>query len=145
MANGRETTLNLKRTFGAPREKVFQAWTDPNVLKQWFHGMDDQTTPIHEIDLKVGGEYRLGMQPPDGDTPYVAYGTYQEVQPPEKLVYTWSWEGQDPLNTLVTVEFRDVGDATEVELTHERFPNAEERDKHNEGWGGCLDQLGKLL
>ena len=145
MANGSETTLNLKRTFGAPRAKVFQAWTDPNVLKQWFRGMDDWTTPIHEIDLKVGGKYRLGMQPPDGDTPYVAYGTYREIQPPEKLVYTWSWEGQDPMETLVTVEFRAVGDSTEVELTHERFPNAAERDKHNEGWVGCLDQLSKLL
>ncbi len=145
MANGSETTLNLKRTFNAPREKVFQAWTDPNALKEWFHGMDDWTTPVHEIDLQVGGKYRLGMQPPDGDTPYVAYGTYREVQPPEKLVYTWSWEGQDPMETLVTVEFREVGDSTEVELTHERFPNAEERDKHNEGWVGCLDQLSKLL
>ncbi|MCH8874602.1 SRPBCC domain-containing protein [candidate division KSB1 bacterium] len=80
MANGSETTLNLKRTFNAPREKVFRAWTDPTALKEWFHGMDDWTTPVHEIDLQVGGKYRLGMQPPDGDTPYVAYGTYREVQ-----------------------------------------------------------------
>ncbi|MCH8957418.1 SRPBCC domain-containing protein [candidate division KSB1 bacterium] len=68
MANGSETTLNLKRIFNAPREKVFRAWTDPNALKEWFHGMDDWTTPVHEIDLQVGGKYRLGMQPPDGDT-----------------------------------------------------------------------------
>jgi len=86
-----------------------------------------------------------GCSRPMAIQPYVAYGTYREILPPEKLVYTWSWEGQDPMETLVTVEFREVGDSTEVELTHERFPNAEERDKHNEGWVGCLDQLSKLL
>ncbi|MFQ5751156.1 MAG: SRPBCC domain-containing protein [bacterium] len=143
MANKSETTLILKRTFNAPREKVFQAWTNPEMLKEWFHGGDDWTTPIQEVDLQVGGKFRLGMQPPDAEAPYVAYGTYREVQPPEKLVYTWDWEGQDPLDTLVTVVFREVGDSTEVELTHERFPNPETRDQHREGWIGCMDQLDK--
>lgn len=140
-----ETTLILKRTFAASREIVFKAWTDPNALRKWFHIDETWSTPIQEIDLRVGGKYRLAMQPPDRDTPYIVQGTYREVEPPEKLVYTWSWEGEDPYDTLVTVLFHDLGDSTEVELKHEQFPNIEERDKHNEGWAGCLEQLAKLL
>ena len=140
-----ETSLNLKRVFAAPRQKVFNAWTDPNALKEWFHAGDDWTTPVHEVDLRVGGRYRIGMQSPDADAPYVIQGVYKEVQPPERLVYTWSWEGEDPFETLVTVVFKDLGDSTEVQLTHEQFPNQAERDKHNEGWCGCLEQLEKFI
>lgn len=139
------TTLNLKRTFAAPRERVFQAWTDPAELRKWFHVGEDWSTPICEVDLRENGTYRIGMQPPDGETPSVVTGRFREVNVPEKLVYTWSWEGDEPHETLVTVIFRDLGDKTEIELTHERFPSATERDKHAEGWEGCLQQLNNLL
>lgn len=139
-----EPKLSLKRTFAASREKLFQAWTDPAEIKKWFHVGEDWTTPLCEIDLRVGGAYRIGMQPPDRDTPYVVHGVFREVKSPEKLMFTWSWEGE-PHEMLVTVVFRDLGDKTEIELTHERFPNATERDKHAEGWTGCLQQLDKLV
>lgn len=145
MSDRSGTTLSLKRIFAAPREKVFHAWTDANALKKWFHVGEDWTTPLCEIDLRVGGTYRIGMQPPDSDSPYVVQGTFREVKPPEKLVFTWSWEGEDPYETLVTVFFRDVGGKTEVELRHERFPNSEERDKHSEGWAGCLEQFSNFF
>lgn len=73
-------------------------------------------------------------------------GTYREVRPPEKLVYTWSWEGQPDFGeTLVTVEFRDLGSSTEVVLTHEFFPNEEARQNHDKGWNSCLDRLAKAF
>ncbi len=73
-------------------------------------------------------------------------GVYREVRPPERLVYTWRWEAQPELEeTLVTVEFHDKGEATEVILTHAYFPTAKARDDHNRGWNGCLDRLAKLL
>ncbi len=141
-----EITLKLKRTFAAPREKVFRAWTDPNELKKWWRVQDDWAIPIAEVDLRIGGKYRLGMQSPDGTTPYVVGGIYREVKFPEKLVYTWKWEGSEEAETLVTVVFRELGgDSTQVELTHERFATKEARDKHNEGWKGCLAQLEKLF
>jgi len=79
---------------------------------------------------------------------------YREVAAPEKLVFTWAWEAgggcgdsenEQPVETLVTVEFREKGQTTEVLLTHELFPNAESRDKHQEGWSGCLARLGKVV
>ena len=140
-----ETTLNLRRTFKAPRKKVFQAWTDPEELKKWW-GPEGYATPPAEVDLRVGGKYRLGMRKlPDGELFYLS-GIYREVRPPEKLVYTWRWEAQpEHGETLVTVEFRELRDSTEVVLTHERFPTEKARDDHNRGWSGCLDRLAKLL
>ena len=141
-----DISLTLTRTYAAPREAVFPAWTEPEALKQWFGPTDEFTTPIAEVDLRVGGRYRIGMQPPDQEDLHIVGGVYREINPPEKLVFTWSWEeGMDVGETLVTVEFRDVGGSTEVVLTHERFPSEEARDKHNEGWSGCLARLVKAL
>jgi uncharacterized protein YndB with AHSA1/START domain len=142
---GTETTLSLRRTFKAPRERVFRAWTDPDELRKWW-GPEGYVTPSAEVDLRVGGKYRLGMRKlPDGDIFYLS-GIYREVRPPERLVYTWRWEAKPELGeTLVTVEFREVGGSTEVILTHEFFPTPQARDDHNRGWSGCLDRLAKLL
>ena len=140
-----ETTLHLRRTFQAPREKVFRAWTDPEELRKWW-GPDGYETPIAEVDLRVGGAYRFGMRKlPDGDIFYLQ-GTYREVRPPERLVYTWRWEATPELGeTLVTVEFHDRGGSTEVALTHELFPTDKARSDHEKGWNSILSQLTKAL
>lgn len=98
------------------------------------------------MDLRVGGRFRLGMRKlPDGEIFYLA-GTYREVRPPERLVYTWRWESEPELGeTLVTVELRERGASTEVVLTHELFPSAEVRQQHERGWASCLDRLAKIL
>lgn len=139
------TTLRLTRTFAAPREKVFHAWTDPEELKKWF-GPVGYSTPTAEVDLRVGGKYRLGMKKlPDGEIFYLS-GTYREVRLPEKLVYTWRWENEPELGeTLVTVEFRARGHSTEVVVTHELFPTEKARDDHDKGWNSCLDRLPEVL
>ena len=71
-------------------------------------------------------------------------GTYLEIKPPEKVVFSWICEPNVP-DSIVTVEFRDLGQSTEIILTHERLPSVEERDKHSQGWNGCLDSLAKYL
>jgi len=138
-----ETTLQLRRTFQAPREKVFRAWTDQDQMKHWCAPSADYETTA-EVDLRVGGKYRIQMKHKDGAT-HTAFGEYQEVSEPEKLVYTWSWEDGSMSGSLVTVEFRDLGSATELVLTHERFPTTDWRDKHSQGWSGCLGRLKEHL
>jgi len=156
-----ETTLRISKTINAPRELVFKAWTEPESLSQWWGAGPGFTTPIAEVDLCVGGKYRLGMQAPDQDHPFIVGGAFKEVEPPEKLVYTWAWEfhGQEdvpkpqsgpesvvgPGETLVTVLFQDAGGKTEIVLTHEFFPDVNMRDEHNKGWNGCLENLAKLV
>lgn len=137
--------VRIERTFPAPREKVFRAWTDPEALKHWW-GPEGYETASAEVDLRPGGKYRLGMRKlPDGDVFYLS-GVYQEVRPPEKLVYTWRWEHKAEFpDTRVTVEFFERAGATELVLTHELLPTDRDREEHNKGWNGCLDRLARYL
>jgi len=141
------TSLRITRTFAAPREKVFQAWTDPKALAKWFAPSAEFQTRIPKFELRVGGGYRIEMQL--GEKNNIVEGTYREIRPPQKLVFTWRWAtpstGGDAGDTLVTIDFADRDGKTEVILTHEGFPTAEARDAHDHGWIGCFDRLGKYV
>ena len=99
------------------------------------------------LELRPGGRYRLEMT--KGGATHVVVGQYREIRPPEKLVYTWKWEVSDMAgsfeDTIVTLEFHDRGQETELVLIHEKLPTVEEREKHENGWKGCLDNLVALL
>jgi uncharacterized protein YndB with AHSA1/START domain len=140
-----DTTLHLKRSFNAPRERVFEAWTNPDHLRKWHHPDEDYETSIVEVDLREGGAYRIGMRHIEKDILHVACGEYREISSPERLVFTWSWEEREMDPTLVTIRFHDKGDQTEVELLHERFADAETRDHHETGWTGCTGSLAAYL
>jgi len=134
------TTLQLRRIIAAPREAVFDAWTEPELLRQWF-GPPGGSAPRADMDVRVGGEYRIEMRT-DAGTCHV-YGTYLEVERPARLVYTFCWEGLPVAiaDTQVTVELHVRGAATEVVLTHQRQPNAAAREFHAWGWSHCLTGL----
>jgi uncharacterized protein YndB with AHSA1/START domain len=140
------TTLQVRRIFRAPRARVFRAWTDPREIELWCSPGEGWSVAQAQWDLRIGGNYRITMQSPGGEAMTVA-GTFRDVQPPERLVYTWSWEGQlaDFGETLVTVEFRELGSSTEIILTHELFPTEDVRDFHQWGWSGSLARLEKLF
>lgn len=139
------TTLKMTRLISAPREKVFKSWTNPNDIKRWW-SPEGFTTEVAEVDLRVGGAYRIGMKSPDGEVLYVA-GVYREVQPPSKLVFTWAWDedGTPGHESLVTVEFIERANATEIVFSHDQLADAESRDKHAGGWAGCFDKLAALF
>ena len=141
-----DTTLQISRTFAAPRQKVFEAWTEPEKLNQWLCRVTaGHSTKLLEMDVRVGGRYRLEVTNPDG-TRVLLSGTYREIKSPERLVFTWQWEGDPDFGeTLVTVDFHARGSSTELVLTHERFLNRERRDRHAAGWNGCFDTLKELL
>lgn len=147
---GPDTVLRMEQTFPAPREKVFAAWTHPEVLRRWWGAGPEWTSPWVEVDVRVGGRYRLAMSAPGSADTHVVAGEYLEVDPPGRLVYTWRWEspvapGGDA-TTLVTVEFRDAGAAgTTVVLTHSGFSGASARDQHGVGWRACLVNLGSRV
>jgi len=136
------SSLVVSRTYPATQERVFKAWTDANQLGQWFAPSDDYT-PKANVDLRVGHEYRIAITHKGGNVHNVV-GTYRLIEPPRKLIYTWRWEGA-PTDTLVTVDFTPEGDATKVTITHEQFLSTEDRDRHNEGWKGCVERLDRKL
>jgi len=135
--------LRITRTFPAPRERVFAAFTETELLKQWW-GPAGFTLPSASVDLRPGGRYRFGMKPPEGDVMYLV-GTFREVKRPERLVYTWAWEQQPAMETVVTIEFNEAEGDTEVVVTQERFPDEGTRQQHGFGWEGGLDRLQEIF
>ncbi len=139
----RESRLEIRRVLPAPRAAVYAAWTQPARLREWF------APPLFlmaraEADVRPGGRYRLSLVSVKGSK-HVAGGTYVEVAPGRKLVFTWGWEDEPWAETLVTVRLKSVGRQTELLLTHERFRTPEARENHRLGWHGCLDHLEATL
>ena len=137
-------TLVIKRNFPAACERVFAMWTTAELMKQWFCPGKDMTIPVAEVDARDGGSYRIVMRNQDGET-YSPSGVYEKVVPNEQLIFSWKWADSEVV-TRVTIDFRAIGDAeTELTLTHEGFPESAMRDRHNEGWEGCLSRLSETL
>ena len=135
--------VELTRIFAADQERVFSAWTDPKQLSQWFRPSDQMTVEA-QAEAAVGGKYRFRMVGPDG-VEHVSFGEYREVDPPDKLVFTWAWESGSVTDSLVTISLRTVEGGTELTLRHEKLATAELREHHTQGWNGCLAQLEGLL
>jgi uncharacterized protein YndB with AHSA1/START domain len=143
--------MNMTRVFDAPRELVFDAWTKPEHLKEWFHP-DGFTTPEVEVDLRVGGIQRVAMGSPDGEV-FWSRGTYQEIQPLERLVVSDALLDKDDnpmFEVLTTVTFAERGDKTEVtvsarvEKIHDPASSGP-LSGMEEGWSQTLDNLAKHL
>jgi len=139
------TDLRLERTIDASAEEAFDAWTNPEVLRRWWAADPSWVTPVVEVDLRVGGNYRLSMEDPATGTTHTVAGEYREVQRPKRLVYSWCWErsdGQpDEHTSTVTVEFLGEGERTTIVLEHTNLASPESRDRHREGWIACLENL----
>jgi uncharacterized protein YndB with AHSA1/START domain len=144
-------SLRVERTIAAPREALFAAWTTPDLLKQWLHASPAWSTPIVEMDLRVGGGYRWGIRGPDGGTFYEV-GEFREIAPPERLVYTCRYEDAEVSfempheEMLVRVEFQSLpdGSGTRVVVVQEGYLRAADRDAQQDGWPDFLDQLAEL-
>ena len=134
-------TLVVRRTIRASAEKLFSAWIDPSLLKNWW-GPAGVRCIGAEVDPRVGGSYRIGNQLPDGNIIWIR-GEYELIERPRKLVFSWSLEGVESAPERVTVQFEPTSDATEVIVTHERIANRELRERHEQGWIGCLEGLAR--
>ena len=140
-----ELTLEIERVLPAARPAVFAAFTDADLLSQWW-GPEGFTVPRIEFEPRVGEHYRIEMQPPEGD-PFNLIGEFREVHPPSRLAFTFVWAEPDPdeVETLAALEFRDLGDSTAVALTQGAFKTEGRLDLHREGWGDSFDKLERLL
>ena len=135
----------ITRTFGAPVERVYQAWTDPQLMVKWFSSNVRWRTPIIDIEPVVGGKHDITMRHSDGDQ-YHLEGRYLELTPNTRISFTWKvLESLGGTNeSIVTVEFRPVDAGTELTLTHTKLTDAE-RDGTSSGWDGCLEMLERYI
>ncbi|HEY4411706.1 MAG TPA: SRPBCC domain-containing protein [Gaiellaceae bacterium] len=136
--------IEVRRRFAATPERVFDAWTLPEVLTEWWSAGPSHRTGIAEVDLRVGGAYRLSMIDGDGVETIIG-GEYVEVRRPTRLAFTWTWEaGHDHTGgttSLVEIDFEEDGDATLVTLRHSGLVTPEAMARHERGWNGCFDSL----
>lgn len=143
-----QSPLRLSRRFPIARARVFKAWTDPAELKKWWLLGHGWRLNVAEIDLRVGGRYRIGLVSTENSQVHEVCGVYRQVSVPNMLIYTWTVSdpktGDD--ESLVTVEFRENGpSSTEVVLTHDRVRGRESRQSTYDGWLMVLDGLTRLL
>lgn len=138
------TRLQIVRRYSASREAVFEALTEPSLLARWFAPSDQMEAHVDRFEARVGGAYRIEMRHVSGAV-HTAVGTVREIEPPQKLVYTWKWEGGVMPDTLVTWTLKEVDDGTELTLVHERFPNEEARQQHEQGWTSIFEKLETLF
>jgi len=126
--------LELTWVLDAPREEIFRALSEPSALARWW-GPYGFTTPEIELDLRVGGGFRFGMQPPDGDLFHLA-GEFLEIDPPRRLAYTFRWEEPDPddRETVVTISLDALEHATKVALSQGEFATEARLALHKTGW-----------
>ncbi len=154
--------LVIERLFDAPRELVFKAWTDPEMVKRWW-GPNEFTAPVVKLDFRVGGKWFYAMQSAgfNEGKPIWSTGFFREIVPNERLVMTdsfadedgnivpashYAMEGDFPLEMLVTVTFEDAGPGkTRMTLKHEGLPVGEHLSGANEGWNQSLDKLAAAL
>lgn len=138
--------FKLQRRFEKPREVVFRAWTDPEILKHWWCPTGWVPTEI-VVDLRVGGTYRIGMRRKTGGLPVYVWGTFLEVNSPEALAYTWNWENafEEMPQTRVTVRFFSKGEATVVVLQHDSLPEISVCLRHRTGWLAALERIQQIL
>jgi uncharacterized protein YndB with AHSA1/START domain len=135
--------LTIRRRIKAAPAAVFAAWTRPERLSLWFPTRGSEVL-LAEADARVGGTFRIASRAPDGER-FEVGGTYREVVPDRRLVFTWAWHTTPERESLVTVDLAPEGDGTVLTLHHEQFFNEAARDGHAQGWGQCLDALAALL
>jgi uncharacterized protein YndB with AHSA1/START domain len=137
--------LRIERTFQAPAEKVFEAWTSEEVMRRWFHAEHDWETTEAQVDLRLGGAVRVVMRDPHKDAEYGGGGTYTEIDPPTRLAFTWTWDDDKERETMIELDFLEANGATTVLLTHRNLKDEESLRDHEDGWTKCLENLGRVL
>jgi uncharacterized protein YndB with AHSA1/START domain len=156
--NTEAQVLVIERIFDAPPQRLWQAWTDPEVAKLWW-GPEHFTAPVIKMDFRVGGKYHFCMRSPEGDD-YWSAGVYHEIVPFEKIVSTDSFADEKgnvvsaeyygmgsefPLELLVTITFEDLGGKTKQTLRHAGFPPGEHLESACSGWSTSFDKLARVL
>ena len=131
--------LEVKRVLSAPIDRVYAAWTSAESLKQFITPGNPGQADV-ECDVRVGGKFRIDMHGKDGKV-FKHNGEYLEVLPPKRLKFTWISASTNQLPTVVTIDFRSLGDKTEITLVHDGLDSVKNVEGHRTGWTAILEQL----
>jgi uncharacterized protein YndB with AHSA1/START domain len=136
-------SITVRRTFAAPRQRLFEAWCRPELMAQWFFPAPGWRAEVM-AEVRAEGAWRVAMYDPAGGV-HVQEGVYREVEPVSRLVFTWSCAELGVRASLVTLELHERGPQTELVLTHELPDDPLILREHEGGWNGCLGTLARYL
>lgn len=139
-----DTSLQIRRTFQTTVTHLFDCFTDPALVCQWW-GPKGTRCPSAQIDLSVGGQYRLEILSDTGVL-NVVNGEYLTIERPRCLIFTWYWDASPEEITRVTLRFQALTDQeSELHLLHEQFPDSSRASLHSTGWGSSFESLADLI
>ncbi len=138
-----ELHLETSRVIAAPKEKLFDAWLDPNMLARFMMPGPNMTVPEAKSDAREGGRFLVVMRAGDQDMPHK--GTYKTIDRANRLAFTWESPFSKLEDSVVTIDFTEAEGGTEVKLHHVRFESEESRDNHKGGWASILDALANAV
>jgi uncharacterized protein YndB with AHSA1/START domain len=144
VTEGSAQVVRIERTFDAPVEDVFDAWTSAEVIRRWFIPRQGWGTPSAEVDLRVGGTIRVVMRDPDGSA-VGAGGEYTVIERPHRLAFTWTFDDDPSNQQMIELEFTEQDGATTVLFVNSNISQEERRDQQYEGWQTCLDNMERAL
>ena len=137
-----DRVLEIERLIPAPPERVFDYWTEPELLAQWF-GPEGFDVPTKNLDVRPGGKWRTTLRSPDGKLRTVS-GVYNLIDRPRRLVFTWGWDDDSGVRgqeTEVTVTLEPTPGGTRLKLVQQLFETSEVRQLHNRGWASSFSKL----
>ena len=134
--------LTVSRVINAPCAMVFRAWTQPEQLAQWFGPAEVELRSL-TAEVKIGGAFRIHFVSEKGD--HIATGNYKEIIPKKRLKFSWTWEHYAMPDSVVTVDFEDLGKTTRLTLVHEGLPDQEDASDHNKGWTSMIEKFARLM
>ena len=145
MTEHRDRILRIERIFRAPIEKVFDAWTNEEVLRRWLHADPNWDTPIAEVDLRVGGTIRVVMRDPVARAEYGARGEYRLIERPRRLVFSWTFDHHPENCQLIELDFSEHEGMTSVVMINSAIATENQRTEQRGGWLACYDNLERAL
>ena len=133
----------IEKLFDASLQNIWDAWTNAEIIKQWFGSDPNGTVTYVALDVKPGGFFTVTFKDSDG-TEHTCSGVYKEVIPMQKLCFTWQWKSEPGLVSLVTVSFRHEEFCTRMLFTHEQL-HASYQHAYQEGWQRTFGKLEKVI
>lgn len=134
-------SLTITRRLRASPQKVYAAWTNAEDLIQWFAAPSKPGSTNADLDVRVGGRYRISFTNQDNGEYHEVAGLYREVEPNARLQFTWAWHSTPERESLVTIEFKPDAGGTLMIFQHEQFADQAARDNHERGWNKFFDVL----
>jgi len=139
-----DRTLRIERTYRAPAEAVFDAWTSEEVMRRWWHTERGYETSEAGVDLRLGGAVRVVMRDPETGAEYGGGGLYTEIDRPRRLAFTWLWD-EETRRTLIEIDFDETDGVTTVRFVHSGLWDEEAVRSHEDGWSKVLANLARVL